>query len=118
MVTGCGSELLGPTRFAGVDGRAALSGSPQPAFQPEIVDITLKRRETGGPTEAGLVTGRRLRHQPVELHLAPKRHGTDLQRIGGLAPITAETLERAGDQGALLRLKVEAVVGRMHPRFL
>jgi hypothetical protein len=61
---------------------------------------------------------RRLRVEPVLLHFAPKRHGADLQRVGGLTPIAVKTLERARDHGPFLCLKIEAVVGRTRARLL
>jgi hypothetical protein len=52
-----------------------------------------------------------LRAKSVLLHFAPQRDGADLQRLRGLAPVAAETLQCALDHGAFLCLKVEAVVG-------
>jgi uncharacterized protein with PQ loop repeat len=49
--------------------------------------------------------------KPVLLHLPPQGDGADLQRLRGLAPVAAKTLQRALDHGAFLCLKVEAVVG-------
>jgi hypothetical protein len=59
-----------------------------------------------------------LRAEPVLLHFAPQRDGADLQRLRGLAPVPAETLQCALDHGAFLCLKVEAVVGRAHASLL
>ena len=65
-----------------------------------------------------MLEGGRLCDQPVLLHLAPKRDGTDLQRLGGLAPIAAKTLKRTLDHGSFLCLKIEGVIGNVCARFL
>ena len=59
-----------------------------------------------------------LRAKPVLLHFAPQRDGADLERLRGLAPVPAETLQCALDHGAFLCLKVEAVVGRTQASLL
>lgn len=54
--------------------------------------------------EAAGARNQRLRAKPVLLHLAPQRDSADLQRVSGLAPVPAETLQRALDHGAFLCL--------------
>jgi hypothetical protein len=59
MIAGCRPEPLGPTRLAGVDGRATSSTSPRPTFQPVTADITLKLTDAVAGMQA---TARRRAH--------------------------------------------------------
>ena len=53
---------------------------------------------------------RTLLDETVLLHLAPKRDGADLQRVGGLPPIAVKTLEGALNEYAFQRLEIKAIV--------